>query len=76
MRGPNFSYLIFEAVSFWGFWGPAEMRGNDFEEKKDIPSIFKQFEVKATWASLIGWPHKTSNTYWPTLRIHLYSIMP
>ena len=23
--GPHFSYLIFEAVRFWGFWGPAEM---------------------------------------------------
>ena len=41
--GPNFSYLIFEAVHFWGFWGPAEMRGNDFEENKVIPLIFKQF---------------------------------
>ena len=25
------------------FWGPAEMRGNDFEENKVIPLIFKQF---------------------------------
>ena len=31
--GPNFSYLIFEAVNFLDFRGPAEMRGNDFEEK-------------------------------------------
>ena len=41
--GPNFSYLIFEAVNFWGFWGPAEMRGHDLEENKVVPLIFKQF---------------------------------
>ena len=44
--GPNFSYLIFEAVNFKGFWGPAEMRGNDFEENKVVPLIFKQFWSK------------------------------
>ena len=43
MFGPNFSYLIFEAVNVWGFWGPAEMRGNDFEENKVVSLIFKQF---------------------------------
>ena len=40
--GPNFSYINFEAVDFWDFWGPAEMRGNDFEENKVVPSIFMQ----------------------------------
>ena len=25
------------------FWGPAKMRGNDFEENKVFPLIFKQF---------------------------------
>ena len=40
--GPHFSYLIFEAVRFWGFWGPAEMRENDFEENKVTLLIFKQ----------------------------------
>ena len=55
--GSNFSHLIFEAVNFWGFWGLSEMRGNDFEENKVVPLI-----VEATWASLIGWPHKTSNS--------------
>ena len=38
--GPNFSYLIFEAVNFWGFWGPAEMRGIGFKENKVILLIF------------------------------------
>ena len=41
--GPKLSYLIFEAVNFRGFWGPAEMRGNDFEENKVVLLIFKQF---------------------------------
>ena len=39
--------LIFEAVNFWGFWGPAEMRGNDFEENKVVPLIFKQFWIRS-----------------------------
>ena len=43
MFGPNFSYLIFEAVHFRGIRGPAEMRGNDLEETKVVPLIFKQF---------------------------------
>ena len=40
--GPNFSHLIFEAVNFLDFCGPTEMRGNNFEENKVIPSIFMQ----------------------------------
>ena len=43
MFGPNFSDLIYKEVNFWGFWGPAEMRGNDFEEKNVVSAIFKQF---------------------------------
>ena len=45
--GPNFSCLIFEAVNFWSFWGPAEMPGNDFEENKVVSLIFKQFWSKS-----------------------------
>ena len=41
MFGPNFSYLIFEALNLRGFWGPAEIRGNDFEENKVVLLIFK-----------------------------------
>ena len=32
--GSKLFILNFEAVNFWGFWGPAEMRGNNFEEKR------------------------------------------
>ena len=45
--GPNFSHLIFEAVNFLGFWDPAEMRENDFEENKVVPLIFKQFSSRS-----------------------------
>ena len=39
------AYLIFEAVNFWGFWGPEAMRGNNFKEKKVVPLTFPQFWV-------------------------------
>ena len=32
-------------------------------------------KVETTWTSLISRPHKASITYWPTLRIHLCSII-
>ena len=35
MFGPNFSYLVFEAVNDWGFWGPAETR-EDKENKNNV----------------------------------------
>ena len=34
-------YLIFEAVNCWGFWGPAEIKRNDFEEKQGLSIDFK-----------------------------------
>ena len=53
------TYLIFEAVNFWGFQGPAEMRGNYFEKKtRSFRWFSSKSEVEAT--CLIGWPHKTS----------------
>ena len=39
--------LIFEAVNFWGFWGPEAMRGNNFKEKKVVPLIFTQFWIRS-----------------------------
>ena len=42
------------------FWGPAEMRGN---YQRLFHWFSSNFEVEATWTSLIGWPHKTSSTY-------------
>ena len=41
--GPKFSYLVFEAVNVWGFWGPEETRVNQNIKIKVIPSIFKKF---------------------------------
>ena len=61
--GPKCLYLIFEVVNFRGFWGPAEMRGNDFEEKRSFHQYSCNYEVGTTWTSLIGWPHRTSTTY-------------
>ena len=71
--GPNFSHLIFEAFNFWGFWGPAEMIGNDFEENKVVTLIFKPFWSRSHLSKrdqltqrvlnslvLSGWHHKTS----------------
>ena len=39
MRYPVLNFWI----NFWGFWGPAEMIGNDWEENKVILLIIKQF---------------------------------
>ena len=61
--GPNSSYLILKAVNFWGFWGPSEMKGNDFKENKVIPLIFKQFWSRSHLNKLDRLPHKTSNMY-------------
>ena len=44
----NFSYLISEAVNFWG---PAVMR------------FLLNSELEDTWISLIRWPHKTSTIH-------------
>ena len=62
MFSPNFSDLIFKEVNFWGFWGPAEMCRNDFEEKKVISVIFKQFW---NWSHLILLDSLTpQDVYW------------
>ena len=43
MFGQNFSYLIFEGVNVWGFWGPA-LNGGDGKNQINIaPSIFMKF---------------------------------
>jgi hypothetical protein len=41
--GPNFSYLVFEAVNVWGFWGPAETQGDKENKNKVVPLIFMKF---------------------------------
>ena len=40
---PKFSYLIFEVVIFWGFWGPATSRGDKRNKTKVFPSILMKF---------------------------------
>ena len=35
--------LLFKVVNVWGFWGPAETRGNQKIKIKVIPSIFMKF---------------------------------
>ena len=61
--GPKFSYLIFEAVNVWGFWGPALNGGDKKNIINILPSISRNSEVETTWISLIGWHQKTSNRY-------------
>ena len=51
--GPNFSYLIFKAVNFSAFWGPAEMRGNDFEENTSITHFFSH-DFLILWFVILG----------------------
>ena len=43
MFGPNFSYLVFEAVNVWCFWGPAETRGDKENKNNVVPLIFMKF---------------------------------
>ena len=57
--------LIFKAVNFWGFWGPAKMI---VKKTRSFCSFPSNSEVKATWVSLVGWPHNTSNTYFGTMK--------
>ena len=43
MFDPNFSYLVFEAVNVWGFWGPAETLGDKNNKNNVVPLIFMKF---------------------------------
>ena len=37
------SYLVFEAVNVWGFWGPIETQGDKENKNKVVTLIFMKF---------------------------------
>ena len=54
MFGLKFSYLDFEAVNVWGFWGLAENRGDKKNKKKrrsiNIHEILKKKQLGSAWS--------------------------
>ena len=46
------------------FWGPKQWEGTISKKRRSFHWFSHNSELEATWTSLIGWPHKTSNIHY------------